>query len=90
MDTVGSLKNTPLAAPQSTQLLGGLATITPEPLDAIVTHYNIRPTIDIYAATQGRDLGGVAADVQKIIDQSRADLPKGASAVIRGQTTTMA
>ncbi len=90
MDTLGALKNTPLSAPQSTQLLGGLATISPEPVDAIVTHYNIRPTIDIYATTQGRDLGGVAADVQNIIDQSRADLPKGATAVIRGQTITMA
>jgi multidrug efflux pump subunit AcrB len=90
MDTLGALKNMPLSAPQSTQLLGGLATISPEPVDAIVTHYNIRPTIDIYATTQGRDLGGVAADVQKIIDQSRADLRKGASAVVRGQTIAMA
>ena len=90
MDTLGALKNLPLSAPQSTQLLGGLASISPEPVDAIVTHYNIRPAIDIYATTQGRDLGGVAADVQKIIDQSRADLPKGASAIIRGQTITMA
>ena len=90
MDSLGALKNMPLSTPQSTQLLGGLATVSPEPVDAIVTHYNIRPTIDIYATTQGRDLGGVAVDVQKIIDQSRADLPKGASAVLRGQTVTMA
>ncbi|MGO9673853.1 MAG: efflux RND transporter permease subunit, partial [Methylocella sp.] len=90
MDSLGALKNMPLSTPQSTQLLGGLATVSPEPVDAIVTHYNIRPTIDIYATTQGRDLGGVAADVQKIIDQSRADLPKGASVIIRGQTITMA
>ena len=79
----------PLSAGQSTQLLGGLATISPHPLDAIVSHYNIRPTINIYAATQGRDLGAVAADIQTLIDQSRADLPHGASVVIRGQISTM-
>jgi multidrug efflux pump subunit AcrB len=90
MDSLGALKNLPLSASQSTQLLGGLASISPGPVDAIVTHYNIRPAIDIYATTQGRDLGGVAADIQKIIDQSRADLPKGASTIIRGQTITMA
>jgi hypothetical protein len=51
MDTLGSLKNLPLSASQSTQLLGGLATIVPEPVDALVSHYNIRPTVDIYATT---------------------------------------
>ena len=35
---------------------------------AVVTHYNILPTIDLYATTQDRDLGAVARDVQKVID----------------------
>jgi multidrug efflux pump subunit AcrB len=89
IDTLGALSNLPLTAAQSTQLLGGLATLTPEPLNAVVTHYNIRPTVNIYATTQGRDLGGVAADIQKIIDDSRADLPKGSTVTIRGQAATM-
>ncbi len=89
IDTLGELKNLPLTAAQSTQLLGGLATFSREPLDAVVSHYNIRPVVDIYAATQGRDLGGVAADVQKIVDDSRADLPKGSTVTIRGQAGTM-
>jgi multidrug efflux pump subunit AcrB len=89
IDTLGKLKNLPLTAAQSTQLLGGLATFTPEPLDAVVSHYNIRPVVNIYATTQGRDLGAVAADVQKIVDDSRADLPKGSTVEIRGQAATM-
>jgi multidrug efflux pump subunit AcrB len=89
IDTLGELKNLPLTAAQSTQLLGGLATFTPEPLDAVVSHYNIRPVVNIYATTQGRDLGAVAADVQKIVDDSRADLPKGSTVEIRGQAATM-
>jgi multidrug efflux pump subunit AcrB len=89
IDTLGELKNLPLAAAQSTQLLGGLATFSPEPLDAVVSHYDIRPVVDIYATTQGRDLGSVAADVQKIVDDSRAELPKGSTVTIRGQARTM-
>jgi multidrug efflux pump subunit AcrB len=90
IDSLGALKNLPLTAAPSTQLLGGLATLSPEPLDAVVSHHNIRDTVNIYATTQARDLGGVAADIQKIIDDSRADLPKGSTVSIRGQSATMA
>ena len=78
-------KNLPLTAAQSTQLLGGLATFSPEPLNAIVSHYDIRNAVNIYATTQDRDLGGVAADIQKIVDDSRGELPKGSTVTIRGQ-----
>src|SRR3984885_10321114 len=64
IDTLGDLKYVPLRTSDSTQLLGGLATFSPEPLNAIASHYNIRSIVDIYATTQDRDLGGVAADVQ--------------------------
>jgi multidrug efflux pump subunit AcrB len=90
IDTLGELKNLPLAAAQSTQLLGGLATLSPEPLNAIVSHYDIRNIVNIYATTQDRDLGGVAADIQKIVDDARAELPKGSTVTIRGQVATMA
>jgi hypothetical protein len=72
------LKNLPLSASQSTQLRGGLATIAPEPISALVSHYNIRPTVDIYATTQGRDLRAVAGDIEKLIEETKAELPKGA------------
>jgi len=89
IDTMGDLKNLPLTASASTQLLGGLATLSPEPLDAVVSHYNIRDTVNIYATTQGRDLGAVAADIQKIVDDARPDLPKGSTIAMRGQVATM-
>ena len=89
IDTLGDLKYLPLTAAQSTQLLGGLATFSPEPLNAIVSHYDIRNTVNIYATTQDRDLGGVAADIQKIVDDARGDLPKGSTVTIRGQAATM-
>jgi multidrug efflux pump subunit AcrB len=90
IDSLSDLNNLPLTAPNSTQLLGGLASFTPEPVDAVVSHYDIAPSINIYATTQGRDLGAVVGDVQKIIDDSRGALPKGATVHIRGQAATMA
>jgi multidrug efflux pump subunit AcrB len=89
IDTLGDLKYVPLRTSDSTQLLGGLATFSPEPLNAINSHYNIRNVVDIYATTQDRDLGGVAADVQKIVDDARGELPKGSTVTIRGQVATM-
>jgi len=56
---------------------------------AVVSHYNIQRTIDIFGAVQDRDLGGVATDVTRIIDQSRGSLPRGAQVVMRGQIETM-
>jgi multidrug efflux pump subunit AcrB len=89
IDTLGDLKNLPLETANSQQLLGGLATLSPEPLNAIVSQYDIRSVVNIYAATQDRDLGGVAADVQKIVDDSLGELPKGTTVTIRGQVATM-
>ncbi len=93
IDTFAGLQNLPVtpnansgAAPQ---LLGGLATIERTPGNAVVSHYNVRPVIDIYATPQGRDLGGVAADVGKLIQDTAHDVPNGASVVLRGQVSTM-
>ena len=71
------------------QVLGGLGAISRKSNEAVVTHYNIAPSFDIYAAIQGRDLGGVAADVQKVMDGFKGQLPKGSTMVLRGQIVTM-
>jgi multidrug efflux pump subunit AcrB len=57
--------------------------------DAVVSHYNVQPVIDIYGAAQGRDLGGVATDVARIVKDAKKDLAPGSSIVIRGQVATM-
>ena len=89
IDTLGELGALPLDASQSTQLLGGLATFSPEPLDAVVSHYDIRNAVNIYATAQDRDLGGVAAEIQKIVDEMRGALPRGSTVAVRGQVATM-
>ena len=89
IDTLGDLKNLPLTAAGSTQLLGGLATFTPEPLSAVVTHYDIRGVVNILATTQDRDLGAVAGDIQRVVDEARPNLPRGSTVTMRGQVVTM-
>jgi len=77
------------ASGRSTQLLGNLVTVSPTAEFAILTRYNIQPSIDIYANVRGRDLAGVASDIQKIMDAAQADLPRGSRMVMRGQVETM-
>ena len=90
--TRSGLEDMPLTAGTggAAQLLGGLATISRTASDAVVSHYNVRTAIDIYATTQGRDLGGVAADIRKIMQETAHDLPRGADIVLRGQVAIMA
>ena len=89
IDTIGDLKNIPLTANGSFQLLGGVADIIRGPSSAVVSHYNVQPVIDIYATTHGRDLGAIAEDIQKILQDTAKDVPTGSSVVLRGQVTTM-
>jgi multidrug efflux pump subunit AcrB len=89
--TMSGLKNLPVTAGGGSggQLLGGLATIQRTPSDAVVSHYNVRPVIDIYATPQGRDLGGVAADIRQAMQDTAHAVPNGADVVLRGQVATM-
>ena len=87
------IKNIPIsnaAGPQSTNgLLTNVATIQQTMEQESINRYNIRRVVDIYAATQGRDLGAVGRDVNKIIDAHRKELPRGSFVTLRGQFGTM-
>ena len=91
IDSLPALRNLPITAAgvPAPQTLGGIADITRQPQDAVVSQYNIQTMVQIYAATQGRDLGAVAADVQKILDETASEVPKGTQVVLVGQVRTM-
>jgi multidrug efflux pump subunit AcrB len=91
MTSLQDLMNTPVSDPaaRAPQVLGNLVTIAPVVRPAVVTHYNVQPVIDIYASTQRRDLGSVAADVNKVLKQYEKRLPRGTQFVLRGQVETM-
>ncbi len=88
VDSLAGLANIPVTgatasgAPTPLQVLGGLGKIWRDDSSAVVTHYNVRPSIDLYATTQGRDLGGVAAEVRRVIASTAHDVPKGATVVL--------
>ncbi|CEF56316.1 efflux RND transporter permease subunit [Acetobacter ghanensis] len=71
------------------QLLGSISTVTPTGTPGQVSHYNSMPDIDIYVSTEFSDLGSVLTRVNQIVEQTKADVPRGAAVDIRGQATTM-
>jgi multidrug efflux pump subunit AcrB len=91
IETLSDLVNVPITSTETKtpQFLGGLAQITPGPSPGVVSHYNVQPVIDIYGAAQERDLGAVATDINRIIDETRKDVPRGSYVVLSGQVHTM-
>jgi CzcA family heavy metal efflux pump len=91
MDTISDLANLPVTSVQTNtpQYIGGLATIKPGPSPGVVSHYNVQPVIDIYGAVQGRDLGAVSSDIDRILQETRSGLPRGSYVTVRGQVHTM-
>jgi len=90
MDSLAALKNLPITAGNGqSQTLGAIANITRATRPAVVSQYNIQYMVQIYATTQGRDLGAVATDIQKVVDEAAGELPKGSQVVLLGQVRTM-
>jgi multidrug efflux pump subunit AcrB len=91
LDSLSSLQNLPITAgtPLNAQVLGGLATFNRTNTSSIVSQYNIVPMVEIFATTQDRDLGAVAADIQKIVASHAKSLPKGSNVALLGQVQTM-
>ncbi|HET8925332.1 MAG TPA: efflux RND transporter permease subunit [Candidatus Acidoferrum sp.] len=90
-NTMQDLVNIPVTAGTSAppSLMASLVSVKRGADMAVVSHYNIAPVIDIYGAVSGRDLGGVSGDINKIIDSTRSQLPRGSQVIVRGQVQTM-
>ena len=91
-DSLQDLVNTPVtgtnpASPPS--LMASLVSTDRGAGMAVVSHYNVAPVIDIFGSADGRDLGGIARDINKIINSERSQLPRGSRVVVRGQVETM-
>jgi multidrug efflux pump subunit AcrB len=90
IDSLPALQNLPINATGApTTVLGGIADIRRTQSSAVVSQYDISPMVEIYATTQGRDLGAVSADIHKIMAQNDKDKPKGSIVALVGQTATM-
>jgi multidrug efflux pump subunit AcrB len=91
IDSLDALKRTAItpANDSTTQLLQNLATTRRASMPLIVSHYNVQPVFDIYANVDRRDLGGVASEIHKIMDDFSKHLPQGTTLKLRGQVDTM-
>lgn len=95
INSVNSLKTIPVessgdsSSGQSVQLLGNLANLSAEGTPGVVTHGNIMPLFNIYVSAEGRDLGGVLADVEQVAKSMEDELPRGAALEIHGQASLM-
>ncbi|KVA19401.1 efflux RND transporter permease subunit [Burkholderia ubonensis] len=90
--SVGDLLGTPVSAGRTgepLQLLGNLVQVRTASEPAVITHFNIRPAIDLYVSVEGRDLGSVASEIDRLVSDARATLPRGTALTMRGQIETM-
>ena len=89
-DSLQDLENIPVTGPDSpSSILANVGSVQRGTGVAVVSHYDIQPVLDIFGAIQGRDLGGVSRDINRIIETTRAQLPRGSQVVMRGQVQTM-
>jgi len=89
LTTMQDLLGIPVTSQQGSQLLGNLVQVNPVARPATVNHYNVQSVIDVYASTQDRDLGAVAADTNNVLKTFEGHLPRGTRIVVRGQVVTM-
>jgi len=95
INSLNSLKTVPIDSSDNSsndhdvQLLGNLADISAEGTPGVVTHGNIMPLFNIYVSAEGRDLGGVLGDVEKIVKSMEHEKPRSAEVEIHGQASLM-
>ena len=92
LDTLQSLENVPLTGANpagAPGILANVAAIQRGVGTSVVSHYDIQPVVDIFGSVQGRDLGAVAHDIDKIVNSAKKSLPRGTQLIVRGQIGTM-
>jgi multidrug efflux pump subunit AcrB len=91
ISSLSDLRNIPIASVSAKrpEIVADVADIKRSTEMQVVTHYNIRRTLDIYGNVQDRDLGAVAKEIDRIVKENEPSLPRGSFAHVRGQIETM-
>src|SRR6478609_4203230 len=93
--SLDNLRNTPVSTGVATDgdpvpgLLSNVATLTRGSVPTNSNQANIQPVYEVFAAVQGRDLGGVSGDINKIVAELKPKLKPGNSTQIVGQIQSM-
>src|SRR5712672_588721 len=95
VDSLNALANTPVSTSLAASgqivpgMLSNVATFKRDKVPTNSNQANIQPVFDIYASVQGRDLGSVAADINKVTTELRKELKPGNSIQVIGQIQSM-
>jgi multidrug efflux pump subunit AcrB len=84
--TTGAGGATGTGAPQE---LNNVADVVHMSSPAVTNHYNVQPVFDVFVNTQGRDLGAVSNDIDRVLAKDKKLIPKGATLSVRGQVSSM-
>ena len=94
-DSLNALGNTPVSASAAASgqtvpgLLSNVATFKRGTVPTNSNQANVQPVFDVYASVQGRDLGSVAADIEKVTATLQKQLQPGNSIQVLGQIQSM-
>ena len=94
VSTVNDLLNTSVTSAAAgaspvPNTLGNVATMSRRYIQSVINHNNVAPVYDIYASVSDRDLGGVATDINKIIEDLQPQLKPGNLMTLQGQAASM-
>ena len=94
--SLNDLANTPVSAAVTGAgnvvvpgLLSNVATFKRGSVPTNTNQSNIQPLYDVYASVQGRDLGGVAADIDTVVNDLKKELKPGNTIQVVGQIQSM-
>ncbi|MCC6776855.1 MAG: efflux RND transporter permease subunit [Hyphomicrobiales bacterium] len=83
-----ALTPTSLPGAQVTRI-SDIASVRPATSMQSISHYTVQRVVDVAANVEGRDLGGAAADIKKVIAEVQKDLPSTVKIFLRGQNEVM-
>jgi multidrug efflux pump subunit AcrB len=95
VNSLNALGNTPVSTSLAVSgqtvpgMLSNVATFKRDKVATNSNQTNVQPVFDVYASVQGRDLGGVAADINKVTTQMQKELKPGNSIQVIGQIQSM-
>jgi multidrug efflux pump subunit AcrB len=95
VNSLNALANTPVSTSLAVNgqtvpgMLSNVATFKRVKVATNSNQTNVQPVFDVYASVQGRDLGSVAADIDKVTTQLRKQLKPGNSIQVVGQIQSM-
>jgi len=95
VNSLNALANTPVSTSLAVSgqvvpgMLSNIATFKRDTVPTNSNQSNVQEVYDVYASVQGRDLGGVAADIDKVTTQLQKEMKPGNAIQVTGQIQSM-